>query len=393
MAAWQKGCYGWLVATLVMLGIGHSARAQEAYFLSGEQKQQLLLHGRMTGDDGADYDVWIVPGYVPPLRHVKQGWVAAGRDLREYGAGDLYRDLFKSSRSGLRFAGHDVMGEFALEGTAKAWGRAFTTAHGRVQRRVFGWWFAYPWAVLEGSVQTVVRLGLGLPGGAVVGVGSVSLVPVYYVGKPVVKAAGHAVIEGTVYPVVASGWNTVVAPPLALLGQRPAEERADGFWMKRLNDPVEDQLLAIVDRWRQELLTAVPATEMNNQVQALQDVRNQQVASLQREIELANRRFAQDRQQLHEQWLLRLVQAAEQSAPQVRAALAERGVTPPRLAAKRDIFRQRLVDKGIATADADRLLTVLLQTRPTPAAESLRNADNKTDPLQRSLDMLQQAGP
>lgn len=392
MMDWRVGLWGGVVVLLLTLGVGRIAIA-DAYFLSGGQKQQLLLYGRMTGDDGADYDIWIVPGYVPPLRHVKHGWVAAGRDMREYGVSDLYRDLVKSSGQGLRFAGHDVVGEFALEGTAKAWGRALKTAQGRVQRRVFGWWFAYPWAALEGSVQTVVRLGLGLPGGAVVGVGSVSLVPVYYVGKPVVKAAGHALIEGTVYPVAASGWNTVVAPPLALLGQQPAEERADGFWMKRLNDPGEDQLVAIVDGWRQDLLSAVPTTEMNAQVEAMQAQRNQRVAALQREIDQANQTFTLGRRQVHEHWLNRLVQAAEQSAPQLRATLSERGITPLRLAAKRDVLRQRLVEKGIATTDADRLLTVLLQTARAQNGEPQRAADAKTDPLQRSLDMLQQAAP
>lgn len=391
MIGWRIGLCGWLVAMVLALSVGRAAIADE-YFLSGDQKQQLLLYGRMTGDDGAEYDIWIVPGYAPPLRHVKRGWVAAGHDLSEYGSGGLYRDLFKSSRKGMRFAGHDVVGEFALEGTAKAWGRALTTAQGRVQRRVFGWWFAYPWAVLEGSVQTVVRLGLGLPSGAVVGVGSVSLVPVYYVGKPVVKAAGHALIEGTVYPVAASGWNTVVAPPLAVLGQRPAEERADGFWMKRLNDPVEDQLLAIIDRWRQDLLTTVPTTEMDVQVQAMQVARNERVASLQREIAQANQHLAQSKQQLHEQWLSRVLQAAAQSAPQVRTALAERGVSPPRLAAKHDVLRQRLIEKSITSEDADRLMVILLQTPRLNAGEQ-RNADTKTDPLQRSLDILQQSGP
>jgi hypothetical protein len=70
-----------LPATGLALFLGFAAFAQgddPGYFLSWQQKKQLMGLGRIQDASGTWYDVWICPGYAPPGRYAKDHFFAAG---------------------------------------------------------------------------------------------------------------------------------------------------------------------------------------------------------------------------------------------------------------------------------------------------------------------------
>jgi len=362
-----------------------TAQADE-YFLDNAQKIELLKYGRITGRDEAQYDIWIVPGYVPPWRYVDRGWSAASDDLAEYGKPDYYDGMVDSTRKVMRFARKDVIREFALRGTRTAWRETAATAQQRVQRRVFGWWFAWPWALLEGSAQSVVRVGAGLPGGVLLWGGGGLLTPAGYMAWPAVMSAGHALGEGTLYPLTVVSWNTVIAPPLALAGQQPAPERADGWWMKRLQDPAEADIRALVADWQQHWQAAAGLPAMR-QAQADGATRFQaEYRVLQEQLKAMEAQWAQTRAELDAGYQRVAVEQALQALPLLREDLAKRGYGPARLQAQREMLRAELVAQGLAPDDAERVLGRLLDE----AGQSLpsRQPGDKTDPVKAVLENL-----
>ncbi|CBL46275.1 Hypothetical protein HDN1F_26920 [gamma proteobacterium HdN1] len=227
-----------------------SGAVRAEYFLDFAQKRQLIVDGQITGRDEALYDVWVVPGYVNPANRAGEGWRDAGDDMLEYFDGELYRDMADTGKTALEFGGETLIRDFALQGSVDAWGDAFAAAGARTRKRVFGWWFAYPWAVIEATAESVLRTVVGVPSGVlVVGLGTTAAPAAEFLW-PTAKGLYHATVPGTLLPAVGTGWNTLVAPPMAMFGQQPSVERADGFWMTRL-DPVASD--ADVSRQQQAL--------------------------------------------------------------------------------------------------------------------------------------------
>lgn len=354
------------------------------YFLDAAQKGELIARGEITGRDSARYNVWIVPGYVGPGQDVADGWRAAGEDLGDYGDGDFYRRIGRHSRDGFRFGHRDLLRDFALEGTGRTWRESFTTAQGRVDKRVFGWWFAYPWALIEATGVSALRLGIGVPGGIAVSAGSVTLWPVAEATFPLWRAGYHAGVQGTALPLVAASWNTVVAPPLALLGEQPSPERADGFWMKRMDPLASDAVLAAASaeltRWRNAQLAAEPARA----VRRAADDKQRLIAEQRREV-LQRFDAAEARTRNEEQAALRDLLQAALAAPgapdraQLQALQARYGREP---------LLQALAGGGLDAAAAQELLEQWLG-QPAPSPAPTRADDARTDPLRRSLELME----
>lgn len=363
-----------------------SLPASADYFLDASQKGELIRRGEITGQDGALYNVWIVPGYEGPWQAAGEGWSDAGRALSRYGDGDLYRDTWRHSRDTFRFSHREIIREFAFKGSGAAWRESFGAARGRVEKRVFGWWFAYPWALLEATGSSALRLGVGLPTGVVVGVGGVSVLPLVELGFPVLKAGYHGGVEGTVLPAVGMTWNTVVAPPLALLGEQPAAERADGFWMKRIEPATTDTRLIAARQalaaWRDRQLAGAQAQSVTRQEAALeQELRARREAFL-RQV-AAEQMAAHDAAQAQ---LLVILRAAvgEDGLPDAAAlaALAQRHGREPLLQS----LRGTVLDEPTARALLDALLGG--QAAPATVAPDARPDAAKTDPLRRSLELM-----
>lgn len=378
----------WQQILLMVFALGLTAISQAGeYFLDGGQKKDLLLYGRMTGHDDALYDVWIVPGYVPPARNARKGWHQAGEELKAYGHAEHYRKLQKTSKAWMRFARKDMLRDFALKGTRTAWTDAMSTAHQRVERRVFGWWFAYPWALVEASTESVLRTGIGIPGSVATAVGSFTVVPAAYLVAPAVMSVGYAAVPGTTLPVVASAWNTVIAPPLALAGQQPAAERADGFWMKRLKDPAEDDIRARVVAWMTQWKDDSGLVVKREALAASDKLHLEKIAALRSQIqsEEAARKEAQDAFEAERRRIV--AEKTVELAPELRKELSAQGYTAARLQAQRDVLRNILQEQGLRPDEAARTLDVLIGTDPLLPRQQ-RSGDEKTDPLLQIKDRL-----
>ncbi|HEX6592151.1 MAG TPA: hypothetical protein VF050_09135 [Moraxellaceae bacterium] len=358
------------------------------YFLHGEQMADLVTEGQITGEDGARYDIWVVPGYKGPGRAVVEGWSGAGRDLAEYGDGRLYGDIADTASSVLRFAGKDTIADFAFKGSATAWSEDLKTAQQRVDRRVFGWWFAYPWAVLEAGTESLFRVAVGVPGGVLIGAGGSTVLPAAQWLWPAGKSVYHALGEGTVFPVAAASWNTVVAPPLALLGQQPAPERADGFWMKRMDPQQHDaefaRLQKALEQWRRTLLAAPSVkaveAEINQRDKFYEEERRRLLVDLNQreraEMESLQQRRSEALRQQYETTALQSGIDREQLAGKVRLYGSE-----PLL--------KSLQGPGLTQQDADAALRQLVDEAGSQPVPPARRADgDKTDPLKRGLQRL-----
>lgn len=366
----------WLLAGLPGVAVGE-------YFLDGSQRRELLLDGQITGRDGAQYSVWIVPGYTRPLSHVGKGWRAAADDLAEYGKPGYWPDMLKMTRHLMRFARQDILREFAYQGTAEAWRDSSAAASQRVRRRVFGWWFAWPWAAVEASAESVVRVGLGVPGSVVLWTGSGLVTPVVYATWPAGMAAGHAFGQGTLYPVSASAWNTLVAPPLALAGQQPAPERADGWWMKRLADPAEADIRARLSAWKRGWADAPDLRSRRELEQAAEAEHQAHVQALRKELAAAEQswhtqRLARDTAN-REALLARALAVLEA----LRAEMTSLGYTPARLQAIRDSLRDELLEDGADAELVEHILRAWLGREDTLAPDWQQSG--KTDPLQQVI--------
>jgi len=234
-----------LMFLLSPLLFGSFATAQDApqtsshdpgYFLSWEQKGQLIWRGRMQDSAGSWYDIWIVPGYVDPARQCRVNTRKAGDDFSEYLHKKKYLDLAEASGDAFDWAYDDCLMDFAVRGSKKVWSESWSAAGKRTRQRVFGWWLAYPWAVLESTVSTVVRVPLGAAGTVLGSAWGGAVVPVYYGVNSTVKGTLRFGVRAVALPAAGCLWNTAAGPVMALAGQKPALSRVDGFWVKQLSE-------------------------------------------------------------------------------------------------------------------------------------------------------------
>lgn len=377
-----------LLALALSLGLCNMSHAAEG--LNANQMGDLILHGQMTGADGARYDVWVVPGYHGPLQEMAKGWSAAGKDLSEYANARLYEEIFDTSQSMLKFAGKTAIVEFALEGSADAWSDAFRAAGKRVDKRVFGWWFAYPWAFIEATGESAFRIIIGVPGGVLVAGLGTTVVPAVQFVWPAGKGLYHGVIKGTALPIVAMSWNTIIAPPMALTGSQPTAARADGFWMTRYApavkpDPEVEQIEAKLRQWRKGLVNAPELMEVKLAKQMLEKDFEQKRQQLRDEQNHQSK-------QLDERRITIILQKAQDSSSTLdinKAKLAE----ILQKNGKQHVIGILMGD-GINAQQAEALLANIVtpaevKTAPEKPAEQSDPARPKTDPLRRSLELIE----
>lgn len=374
----------WLSLFLALTRLVHAGES-----LHAEQMGDVILHGQITAADGARYDVWVIPGYVGPLREVADGWTAAGRDLGEYVDGKLYGEIYDTSKAMLKFAGKTTISEFALKGSVEAWSSALADAGKRTERRVFGWWFAYPWAIIEATGESALRLVIGIPGGVVVGGLGTTVVPAAELLWPLGKSVYHSVIKGTTLPIVAMTWNTVIAPPMALTGNQPTAARADGFWMKRLGpretaaqDTEYVRLEGELRQWRQELVNAPEVRTLAVEKQRLAKDYEQQHRVLREE-------QARQQKALDEQRITVILQKAQQDNPFPEADKAQLASVLKKYGKQQVVGV--LVGDGIGTQQAEALLATIVAADQLEAAnhpEANGSRRDKTDPLKRSLELM-----
>lgn len=272
-------------------GVANAAEAPETakedgYFLSLDQKAELINEGEITGADGTRYDVRVVPGYKPtvdqardylveakdtlvelPTHYQKSVETAAdhvsdaGESFSRYGEAEHYAAIGDTYEGGTEFIVDEMARKMIIEGISESWSDSMSHATETTRNQVIGWPLAFPWAVTKSTVETAGRLTLGTVGIASGAVGSYALLPFGQMAapaamgtfegigggivRPIVEIAGRTalattestltgVVGGVGIPAVKTAWNTTVAPPLALAGRMPTESRADGYFVRVL---------------------------------------------------------------------------------------------------------------------------------------------------------------
>ena len=363
--------------------------ADDGYFLSMKQKGQLLWTGRIQDAENRWYDIWIVPGYVQPGRRAKTYLRKAGSDFAEYAQPQKYRDLVDDSQNAFEWAYQDCLVDYTIKGVPRAWKRHWSEATEHTQQRVFGWWLAYPWALMEGSVETAVRVPLGLAGTLLGTAWGVAGSPACHAVDSAVAGTWHLGVDAVLFPAIGCAWNTAVAPPLALVGQKPAPERVDGFWvcqmsaeelqsMLRADDPVRPQDIAALAQWGRQLSAVARPFDERRQAHHRQ---------------FRGEREALDRKE-RAAWAALSAEEAEAirdraNDPEHRAALAhlrERGFDRAKTERATEALREQLRAQGVPAGDIDQILS-LLSRHPASLAIPAP-VRPKTDPVQDSLKTL-----
>lgn len=371
-------------------GEGNSKVADEGYFLSWEQKGQLIGSGRIKDAEGNWYDVWVVPGYNQSTEATIKYLKKTGDDFGEYFGSKKYSDLADSSWDMYEFAFDDCLYDFTIKGLPKAWGKYWSTADTRTSKRVFGWWFAYPWALMESIVDPAVRIPLGLGGTALGTVLGTVVVPGYYAVDSAVAGTWDLTMNTVLLPTVACTWNTVIAPPMAFVGQKPAPSRVDGFWVKQLNaedlqppaveEPIIPEEVESLAIWGRMLFDASQPFEAQ-----LKSLRKQTQAEHDRITQKARKDEAELQNQ-EQQAIGTLIADPAQQKP--LDYLQSRNFDSKRTSKAAEQLRQYLTSqKDLTPEEINRILYLLKHYAPasTPKQQPLRP---KTDPLQHSADVI-----
>jgi hypothetical protein len=373
------------------LGLTPSAKADEpGYFLSWQQKKDLVWLGCMQDAAGTWYDVWICPGYVPPAHYAKEHLKMAGGNFYEYFEINKYRSLKEGSKACFEWALKDCGLDFTVKGIPRAWGEHFTVANVRTERRVFGWWLAYPWAFFESSVETAFRAALGSVG-TVGGVASgLAIVPAYHALDSAVAGVWNLGVNTIIIPAAGVTWNTLVSPPLALIGQKPSESRVDGFWVTILSETPEHAVhkltpeeVRLLGQWGLVLLRETrPLSQKQHE---LEKSAAEQEAKLRSALQAAQAETVQKRVavQQEKQALIQRLAATNEQATAVWSQ--QPGLTPG--GTTEADLRQYLQSLNIPSKDIEGVLRLLRTYRP-PGAGVSSPMRSKTDPLQRSVDVI-----
>ncbi len=256
----------------------------------------------------------------------------------------------------------------------------------RSEKRVFGWWFAYPWAFFTSVTDNAFRIPAGVAGTALGTVWGTAVVPTWYLTNSTGKGLWHSSTGVILVPVAGYAWNTVIAPPLSFVGQKPAPTRVDGFWVRRLSDtelqqaeaatvPLQEEDYARIEAWGRllqsetqpyhERMAAIDA-QANAAILATNQRRGEQLKAT--------------RAEAHRQVQLLLQQPRQQElVTQLRGETAGRMQQQP----WRDGLRQRLIAKGMAPEAIQNLLS-RIATYQDELNVVVRPLE-KTDPLKEII--------
>jgi len=363
------------------------------YFLSWEQKKELMGLGRIQDAQGTWYDVWICPGYVPPASYAKESFSAACGNFGEYFHANKYQSLRAGSAACFDWALNDCGLGFTLKGIPRAWSSSFSKASERAERRVFGWWLAYPWAFFESSVESAFRAALGTAG-SVGGVASgLVVVPAYHALDSAVAGVWNLGVNTIVIPTVGITWNTVVSPPLALIGQKPAKSRVDGFWVTVVNTgrpPEQRQLtkeeVQLFSEWGLLLLKEThPYAAQREQLEKAAEVKREE---LYKEIRAAQTQANQAKMALTEEEHAHIRDVISTNG--MAAAFQAPGFNPAFGYECEQAIRRSLTQKNIPETEILKII-MLLRTYQSPAVMSRESVRKKTDPLQRSAEIIEKS--
>ena len=363
----------------------------DGYFLSLKQKRQLISLGLIQDTNGVWYNVWICPGYAPPYRYSKKYFYRTGSDFDEYLHARKYKNLVEDSKDAYRWAFKDCIYKFIIKGIPKTWDTNLHRAGTRTEKQVFGWWFAYPWAYMESTVESAARIPVGFTGTAIATVLGTAVIPVYYMTNSGIKGIWHFSLHTAAIPAVASTWNTIISPPMSLVGQKPSMSRVDGFWVKSLrsnqvseieasDSPITRDDLAVLKQWGMALETALDPYE-KEYAQKKKETREA--------IKKINDNLKEQKKKIGEKEFIRVGDLRKDpNTQQIFKTLTERGFTTHRMKELQSEIRASLQENGVTDKKrVDHIIDLLMKYPPSQSTEKGFKS-NKTDPVRRSVDII-----
>lgn len=381
------------ILLVIYLNIPSRLAQAEGYFLSCKQKGQLVWLGRLHGTDNYWYNVRIVPGYVEPSRYGFRYLKRTGRDLGEYFGKEKYRNLTEHSSDAYEWAFKETLWKFTLKGTPRAWKKYFVKAHERQQKHVFGWWLGYPWALFQSVVDNTFRIPSGLIGTVAGITWGTAVVPGFYMTNSLFKALWHLPVQTVLVPISGYAWNTMVAPPLAVFGQQPTAERADGFWVQRMSDkelrlaqlshePLTPKEVRQLADWTQFLLDEFqPYMDESRRI----DTETEEQIKKIRESTTTKKRQIEAQQTAHLQNLLR------DSTKQVEIpALQTVHLDSVQIVKQANLILRQLRDRKPYTPQEIGEIYELIKKYPAPQVIQAQKKLKKTDPLREGVEVIKE---
>lgn len=376
----------------ICLQVLAASQDEEGYFLPWSQKGNLIWQGAVEGGDGTWYDICIVPGYTPPGRY---GWKyikTGGRNMREYVESDKYKNLRKQSGEVLEWSYDDCLQDFTFKGAGKAWKKYYGKANARAEKRVFGWWLSYPWATMQGCVDNVVRIPVGLVG-TVAGTGwGVAVVPAYHAVDSGVKAVWNTGARGCVVPVTGWTWNTVASPPLSLVGQMPSRERVDGFWVRVVEEGMkpgrEPDRQAKVDVAKWGVLLYEEFKVYENQRQAIDREKRNKLRELEKEMQRVKAEATHRKQAVESAERDRIESLrADGESRELATRIHEINWTKNSVRYYREDILTELRKQGLDEAERHMIMSILERYLPFAAKPP---SYQKTDPVIESVQVIKE---
>lgn len=390
---------GFAAMMLGISGVVSAGDIQEdgGYFLTFPQKLELIGRGEITDARKNVYDVWLCPGYVYPTEFARDaGWVKGTEAFGEYFESKKYKDLADNSGDCFEFAWEDCIEKGLIDGVPEAWNKYFSQASERVDKRVFGWFMAYPTAFVQAFSDNLFRIPITITGCVMGTAAGITVVPGYYALNSGIEGAGRYLVPGTLVPLSGYTFNTLISPPLSLLGQRPDESRVDGFWVAMT--PAE-QVAA-------RKLQAVPLTddEMGNYVKWARNVHTElmpfdkEFDHLQTEFKIEHRKLQNEMQTLsnrHQRALDKIEKERNAAYQKLRdnAQINDTKINPFRIQGQESKFREYLSKQGLSAKEINEIIKMIHnQNRQLSGGYSYRNGvDNsikkyrKADPAVESM--------
>lgn len=379
----MRKIFGVLCCVFVLSSVCVSAAEDPGYFLSWQQKKELLGLGRMQDSEGVWYDVWICPGYVSPSQSAREHLKKAGENFHEYVEPGKYRSLKKGSKACFEWAVKDCGADYIIKGIPQSWDRYFSVAHKRTQRRVFGWWLAYPWALMESSANMAFRGVVGSSGVAAGVACATAVVPAYHVLGSAIEGTWNLGVETVALPASAITWNTMVGLPLALIGQKPSESRVDGFWVTRV-DAAPRKLTAeeigLLGQWGQVLREEIEPFE---QKQEESDANSREKEErLRKELREVRDETNRKRNALNEEKKIRIQQVITQSD----LAFTVPEYTSRDVLGNKEDLRRYFREQDVSDEEAGKILSLLSEFSSSRGKNP--SVRKKTDPLLRGVEVI-----
>ncbi len=377
-----------ILGMIIITSMNLSAAEDEGYFLSFSQKGQLIWRGQILGDDGNWYNIRIVPGYVAPTKYACEAWGDASDSFGEYFESKKYKDIADNSGDAYEWAFDKCVNKFIIKGIPESWSDYFGAASNKVEKRIFGWPMAYPVAVFQTFIDNIFRVTAGFTGCALGATAGTVIVPGYYMMDSTVKGGYYFIGPGMILPISGYTWNTVISPPLAVVGQKPSEARSDGYWVTKItpaefeakNKDLDEEDLKMIAEWG--VILSKNLGKYDEECKKTDVESNKKVQEI---YSKANKRKSELNKEESDEFQKML------SSPENREIvkkLEEMGMNHYTVSINYIKLKKSLADKNMSEEQAGKAYLLLMKYSNPKISDKKSISVDKTDPVRESIEVL-----